>query len=98
MDSMTLQEVCNRLRLIGRIVYAVSDAVPDGKVLHAEETDWYYEYWIFHSEEAAQAVATAVGTTLLHLRDAPMKPPALPTEIRPSALDEMAWKVTWRWR
>lgn len=77
-DNLTLavlNETTDRVRLADCLVYAVSEEITTGKVIQVVETDWYYEYFIFHSEDEAQAMAVAAGLKLLHVRNAPMKAP-----------------------
>lgn len=70
-----LRETMDRVRLAGRLIYAVSEEITTGKVIQVVETDWYYEFFVFHSEAEAQAMAAAAGLNLLHVRNAPMKTP-----------------------
>lgn len=63
----------NRLLLKTKLVYAISEEVTEGKALIVKETDFGFEFVIFHSEEDAQTVADRAGVPLLHVRDAPRK-------------------------
>lgn len=70
----TLIDMRNRLMLADKLVYAVHEAVSPGKALVMKESDMYYQYIVFHSQEEAQAVADRAGVPLLHTRDAPHRP------------------------
>lgn len=70
----TLIDVRNRLSLTDTLVYAVHESLPPGKALLMEETEYFYGCVLFASEDDARLVAEQTGRTLLHLRDAPMKP------------------------
>lgn len=101
MDKHRLRDFLNRLELRGRLVYATLPALSPGKVIMAEESAYSYAYVIFHDETEAAAAAQSVGLTLLHLRDAPRKPPTLDAVNdlhRLSIEDEAALEDRWQLR
>lgn len=73
LDTERLLSIARKARLVNKLIYAVSDQVTSGKVMHMKETDTIYECYIFHSKDEAQATAASTGLTLLHMLDAPRK-------------------------
>lgn len=95
-----LEDTLNRLKIAGYLLYAVSEAVPEGKMIVMAETDIGYGGFLFHDEETAARIAAEQGMALMHLRDAPLKPfrIPMPNTIRLSAEDEHAMELRMNWR
>lgn len=69
-----LVRMLDEFRLAHSLIYATQEAVSTGKVFRMAGTDYSHEFFIFHDEAEAQALADRVGLQLLHVRDAPRKP------------------------
>lgn len=89
---LTLDGLRETIAAITRMAYAVSDEVPAGKVVQIAETDYTHAAWIFHGEEEAHAFARQAGRTLVHLRDMPVKVPAVQMTVEYQPPDMRLWR------
>lgn len=64
------------------LYYGTDDSLPRNKVLMIEETDYTHQAIICHPDDLSTIRRMAPGMRLVHLRDAPIKMPPIPTEIR----------------
>lgn len=63
------------------LYYGTDDQLPRGRVVMMKETDYTHKAIICHPDDFPGIQHMGIGYRFVHLRDAPLKMPPIPTEV-----------------